>query len=168
MSYNKRKFAIPAWVNKPTSPSARHEPWVTIIIRKAHYKMLREMATYHDLTIGKAAMKCIEQEFNALLKTVDPEAAEFIVTPVPRRKFGRPVGTKDSKPRRKPKLTIEELLKPIPRNAPHTEKGARPTGIVEDEIDLPRGDPKPDETTAEDTAPEDTTPARRKLHVSRF
>jgi len=163
MTYNKRKFAIPTWVNKPTSPSQRHEPWVTIIIRKAHYKMLREMSTLHEISIGQAAMKCIEKEFNELLKSVDPEAAEYIATPVPRKQTGRPVGSKDKTPRRKPKLTIEELLKPISRYAHPDKKGARPTGIVEDEIDLPRGDPK-----TEETAPTDTKTARRKLHVSRF
>lgn len=156
MTYDKRKYARPNWVIKPTSPSQRREAWVTIMIRSGHYKMLREIKDYLDCTIGQAAMGAIEQEFNRLLQEASPGADTFEFVPPKPKKPGRPKGARDKRKRRKPgtvpekikkaRPTIEEIMTIKPLNAP-----------VE----------PPVEPTVQPEPPETPTP-KRKIYVPRF
>lgn len=57
------------------SPSRRMTPWVTLTIRAEHYAMLRELAEFHNCTIGAAAMALIQTEFVRQLAETDPEKA---------------------------------------------------------------------------------------------
>lgn len=57
------------------SPSRRLTPWVTLTIRAEHYAMLRELAEFHNCTMGTAAMALIQTEFIRQLAETDPEKA---------------------------------------------------------------------------------------------
>lgn len=143
MTYNKRKYARPTWVIKPTSPSQRREPWVTIMIRSGHYKMLREMREYLDCTIGQAAMGAIETEFNRLLQEASPGAETFEFVPPKPKKPGRPKGARDKRKRRgrsskkqepvkkPPRPTIEEIMTIKPLNAPDVPDVVEPVDTPE-------------------------------------
>jgi hypothetical protein len=67
MTYDQKKYPRPAWKQKPTSPANRKEAWVTIVIRSPFYTMLRELADFHHITIGQAAMFAIEKDFREVL-----------------------------------------------------------------------------------------------------
>lgn len=60
---------------RPTSPSRREVPWVTLTIRSEHYAMLRELADFHQCSIGTAAMALIQAEFIRQVAQTDPEKA---------------------------------------------------------------------------------------------
>jgi hypothetical protein len=60
----------------PPSPSRRETPWVSLTIRAEHYAMLRELAEFHQCTIGAAAMALIQAEFIRQLAESDPEKAK--------------------------------------------------------------------------------------------
>lgn len=74
----KRKSAVkkilkdPTW-RKPTSPSKRKEPWCSIIVRRAVYAMIRELADHNNCTIGEVLRVLIEQEFHKTLWKVQQE-----------------------------------------------------------------------------------------------
>jgi hypothetical protein len=61
---------------KPTAPVNIPNPWTTVIIRRTYYAMLRELALYYKQAISETVMKLIDEEFNKILKEVDPENAE--------------------------------------------------------------------------------------------
>lgn len=152
MTYNSRKYPLPKWYNKPSSPSKRKERWVTLIIRSAHYSMLREMADYQELTIGQAAMEAIEKEFNKMLKEVDPNAEEYSPVYKPDKRKKNPFRKERSAASKKYK-TIDEIL-----------------ASIQAEIEP---DVEPEAPVEEPTAPEqepvqEVSNTRRKIHVSRF
>jgi hypothetical protein len=62
-------------INPEPSPSRRKTPWATLTIRAEHYAMLRELAEFHNCTIGAAAMALIQTEFVRQLAETDPEKA---------------------------------------------------------------------------------------------
>jgi len=86
MTYNKRKYARAHWKAKPSSPANRPEAWVTIMIRSTFYRMLRELAEYHHITIGQAAMFAIEKDFRVALENKEGP----MKNPPPPTRRGRP------------------------------------------------------------------------------
>ena len=73
MTFDMRKRRHKQRGAKPTAPIDNPNKWATLIIRSEHYSMLRELALYYDRTIGQTAMTLIADEFNKLLKEVDPK-----------------------------------------------------------------------------------------------
>jgi len=60
---------------KWTTPSRREVPWVSLTIRAEHYAMLRELAEFHQCSMGAAAMALIQTEFIRQVAETDPEKA---------------------------------------------------------------------------------------------
>jgi len=166
MTYNKRKYPIAPWHNKPSSPTYRKERWVTLILRSVHYAMLREMSAYQNMSIGQVAMEAIEKEFNRVLKEIDPKAKEFVYVPPPTaKKFKNrkrpqtkpPASTAINGPGKKPvwvKRTVEEVLQKLQDEITPKEPE-------------PLQEPPPTEAPPS-TEPVEENPIRRKIHVSRF
>jgi hypothetical protein len=74
-----------------TAPKKLPQEWTTIIIRRTHYFMLRELAEKLEKPIGVTAMLIISEAFNAELKKLDPSAEyrPFVELPkVDKRKQG--------------------------------------------------------------------------------
>jgi hypothetical protein len=86
MTYNQKKYPRPLWKNKPSSPANRKEAWVTIMIRSTFYAMLRELAEFHNITIGQAAMFAIEKDFREVLENKQGP----MENPPPPTRRGRP------------------------------------------------------------------------------
>jgi len=170
VTYDKRKYARANWLMKPTSPSKRREPWITIMIRRDHYNMLREIKDYLDCTIGHAAMGAIEREFNRLLQEASPGAETFELVPPQPKKMGRPKGARDKRKRRKPVTAKARAKAKAEALALALAKTPRPT-IQELLIPPPLTGPVDKSTVvAEPPAPDKPEPTapRRKIYVPRF
>jgi len=57
-----------------TAPKQVHHTWITVVIRRTHYFMLRELAEKTGKTLGATTMELIADAFNAELKKIDPTA----------------------------------------------------------------------------------------------
>jgi hypothetical protein len=164
MTYDKKKRRLPSWYNAPTSPVYRKEPWVTIIIRKAHYAMLREMAEYKGISVAGVAMEAIEVEFNRMLREIDPVAENFTYAPPP---------LKRQSPRKKRvrkitrKKSIDEILADLEAqiHPPLQERPPKRPPPVHGKEDEDNGVEEP---TPEETPAEESTPRRAKIYVPRF
>jgi hypothetical protein len=78
----RKKWVLGRWyklrggnVVRKASPSRRPNPWATLNIRAEHYTMLRELAEFHQCTMGAVAMALIQEEFIRQVATTDPEKA---------------------------------------------------------------------------------------------
>jgi hypothetical protein len=57
-----------------TAPKQVHHTWITVVIRRTHYFMLRELAEKTGKTLGATTMELIADAFNAELQKIDPTA----------------------------------------------------------------------------------------------
>ena len=62
-------------IKKPTSPSRREAPWVSITIRAEHYAMLRELSELYKCSVGRVVMTLVQEEFIRHVAQTDPEKA---------------------------------------------------------------------------------------------
>jgi hypothetical protein len=78
MTYGKRKPRKeydPTW-RKPTSPSRRKDPWMTVSLRAETYTMVRELADFNDKSCGEVIRDIVEKEFQKTLWKIQQETLE--------------------------------------------------------------------------------------------